>query len=87
MGIRLWHVDARLLYSKSTVFNANSFTTNPKIEGYKVIQMMSNTYYGIQGRDYISQLGSSYADYNILQLIRNDEIETGRPLNNLDSFL
>lgn len=86
LGIRLWHVDARLLYSKSTAFNPNSFTTNPKIEGYKVIEMMSNTYSGIQGRDYISQLGSAYADYNILQLIRNDEIETRRPLNNFDSF-
>ena len=75
-GIRLWHVDARLLEVK----NHRIVDFSNKIEDGKQYTMaMSNTYYGSQGRDYISSLGKDYADYNILQLIRNNKKETYQP--------
>lgn len=85
-GIRLWHVDARLIYSEGSTFSANKVTTNPKKEGCKVLEMMSNTYYSSESLAYITKLGSSYADYNILQLIRNDELETYKPSSVLDKY-
>lgn len=85
-GIRLWHVDARLIFTTSTSFKASDVTTNPAKSGVKVVEMMSNSYYSAQSISYISRLGSSYADYNILQLIHNDELETYKPTSSLDSF-
>ncbi len=73
VGVRMWHVDARLLYgnSYSEIHSGNYITTNPCIEGYKVTHMMSNSY-GERGSD----LGPEYDKYNILELIRNDVNET-----------
>lgn len=84
-GIRVWHVDARLLYN-AHMKDATNVTCDPKTTNGKVIHMMSNTYYGTNGRSYISTLGSSYANYNILQLIRNEETETYQPHNHFDKF-
>ncbi|NLB49015.1 MAG: hypothetical protein GX813_04175 [Erysipelotrichia bacterium] len=70
-GIRLWHVDARLLYSRTGSLNPNNFTTNPKSDVYKMAMMMSNTYAPAKS-GYLSPLGTTYADYNLLHLIRND---------------
>ena len=75
-GIRLWHVDSRLLYKSGNWSNwsANKITTDPSISGNVVTMMMSNTYYydySSSGR--ISPLGQSYANYNQLQLIRNNK--------------
>lgn len=73
-GIRLWHIDARLLHveSKSSydyVYSASNITTNPNYNSnYGVYHAMSNTY---NDADYGSVLGSSYYKYNILELIRN----------------
>ncbi len=68
-GIRLWHIDARLI----SVDSADSYdwSTNPNDGG--VMHAMSNTY---EGSDHSSPLGDGYYDYNILQLIRNDTSET-----------
>ena len=85
-GIRLWHVDARLIYAEGSSFSANNVTSKPDISGCKVLEMMSNSYYSAQSTSYISRLGSSYADYNILQLIRNDELETYRPSSSIDKY-
>lgn len=85
-GIRLWHVDARLIYSEGSSFSSTKITTKPDISGCKVLEMMSNSYYSAQSTAYISRLGSSYADFNILQLIRNDELETYRPSSSIDKF-
>ena len=78
-GIRLWHIDARLAgYKGEDRYGNPQFvalnTTDPRTAQYPVIAMMSNTYSG-GGEDsegYISPLGESYADYNLLQMIRND---------------
>ena len=77
-GIRVWHVDARLLYSRTGEWSANNVTTNPKETGGRVTLMMMNTYYDNteQSLAYCSPLGASYANYNLLQLIRNDKTAT-----------
>ena len=74
-GIRLWHVDARLLYKSGdySSWSASKVTTNPSIANNKVNFMMSNTYYDYSTTGRISPLGSSYANYNELQLIRNNK--------------
>lgn len=78
-GIRLWHVDARLLSvdkETGTVINyATKVTPNSSY-----VHAMSNTYYKANhtSESYISPLGKDYANYNILQLIRNNKNATYR---------
>ncbi len=71
-GIRVWHVDARLTYWNGYSWST-SLTSNPR-KGY-VYQAISNTYYDSEkdNKDAISVLGTDYADYNILELIRSDD--------------
>ena len=82
-GIRVWHVDARLLYTRTGEWSANNVTTNPKETGGRVTLMMMNTYYDNteQSLAYCSPLGVNYANYNLLQLIRNDKTATYKPKN------
>lgn len=84
-GIRLWHVDARLLYTNSGEFSAYKTTTNPKIMTGRVAMMMSNTYAGGDADDYCSVLGTSYANYNLLQMIRNNTSANYKPKDSLSS--
>jgi len=82
-GIRLWHVDSRLVYSttESGSFRYSKRTTDPTCEdGYGVYYMMSNSY-----NQNGSVLGSSYYNYNILQLIHNDDEETYKPTGSLSA--
>ena len=76
-GIRLWHVDARLAYMKyDGNFKPSQLTSNARYSGgYGVATAFSNSY----GGDHISVLGSSYTDYNLLQLVRNNASATYRP--------
>ena len=69
-GCRVWHIDARLAYTTNYSFSSAQLTTNPEIPGYKVEFAMSNTYYK-DSNSRIGVLGKNYADFNILQLIRN----------------
>ena len=69
-GCRVWHVDARLAYTTSYSFISTQLTTNPEIPGNKVEFAMSNTYYK-DSNSRISVLGKNFADFNLLQLIRN----------------
>ena len=87
VGIRIWHVDGRLVYSKNEYnISDKNITTNPLIDGYKVWNMMSNTYYDSRlGDGYGSPLGKSYMDYNELQLIRNDTKTTYKDKNHFSS--
>ena len=81
-GIRVWHVDARLLYTSTGAFSANKITTNPSISSGRVVLLTSNTY--DDGDDYTAaylsplaqdpsdpNYNKKYAEYNLLQLIRN----------------
>ena len=80
-GIRLWHVDARLVkYDRYS--GQYSLTSNPPSQSNEVKMAMSNTYdNGSINEEYLSPLGSSYYNYNILQLIRNNTS------SNVNSFL
>ena len=72
LGIRLWHVDARLAYFQGNEVITNEMYNDPTNPDYKVNHAFSNTY---EDRDYGSVLGkynSQFYYYNILQLIRND---------------
>ena len=82
VGIRLWHVDARLTTYTGSSWST-SLITNPTA-GY-VSHAMSNTYYKSAVKDYCSVLGSGYYDYNILQLIRNNKSATYQPTDDLSS--
>ena len=65
---------------------ADHVTTNPFIEGYKVWNMMGNTYYSSTlGETKGSPLGKDYMDYNELQLIRNDVEVTYKDENTFNS--
>jgi len=77
IGIRLWHVDARLTNSELTT----SLFSN--VNQYKGVGFaMSNSY---NDKNYGSKLGSEYYNYNILQLIRNDYNETYQPKSRFTS--
>lgn len=84
-GIRVWHVDARLAkYS----YGSYALTSNPPSNYNRVTMAMSNTYQGGNlgsSTDYLSPLGSSYYNMNILQLIRNDNSATYKPTQNFKS--
>jgi len=68
-GIRLWHIDARLVS-----YTTYDWSTNPNDGG--VMHAMTNTYNNDNDNGHVSPLGEEYYDYNILQLIRNDTSET-----------
>ena len=79
-GIRLWHVDARLLYTSDNTFSATRVTKDPNC-GKRVKTMMTNTYNdGVVSLDYLSQLSvrepeeDRYSNYNLLELIRNNTV-------------
>ena len=76
-GIRLWHVDSRLTEFKQPMPAIPKFYTNATKSNVQLA--MSNTYYSSETADRISVLGKSYADYNILQLIRNNTGESYKP--------
>lgn len=78
-GIRVWHIDARLVQWSNTLGWVSTMFTNPT-KG-NVYHAMVNTYAGV-GR--ISPLGSAYVNYNLLQLIRNDTDVDYKPLNHLE---
>ena len=93
-GIRVWHVDARLLYPE-TLFGGKyryreDFVTTVSTfsNTYGVTLMMSNTYYKAgAGNEYISPLGQTYSDYNILQLIRHSTDYTDKvPCKSANTF-
>lgn len=84
IGIRLWHVDARLLYG---LYNdATKFTCDPTFKSSKIMHMMSNTYSGGSAKGYTTPLGGNYTKFNLLQLIRNEETETYQPHNSFDKY-
>ncbi|NLV29201.1 MAG: hypothetical protein GXY57_03495 [Erysipelotrichaceae bacterium] len=82
-GIRVWHVDARLTRYVYGSYSSN-FVNNPTAGN--VYHAMSNTYYSSpEDLDYISPLGQTYANYNLLQLIRNNTSVGYTPTTNLSS--
>lgn len=81
-GIRLWHVDGRLLCADSREESARISMATYITKGKYYTHTMSNTYYDENdetSQSYISPLGKQYADYNILQLIRNNRTDNYYP--------
>lgn len=73
VGIRMWHVDARLTYatsSSSYYMDKNNITTNPWISGYKTDYLMFNSF--VSSMEYFAE----YTEYMTLQLIRNNKTVT-----------
>lgn len=93
VGIRMWHVDARLAWTKdykygAPNYHASQLTTDPYYgdSATYLTQAFTNTC-GV-GEDgdaegYCSVLGKSYYFYNLLQLIRNDKSATYKSDDNL----
>ena len=80
MGIRLWHVDDRLFYSSGRSFK---FTTNPSDKSHPVQEAFTNTFDdGTEDTEaYLSPLGSSYYNFNQLQIIHNNRNITYKTTN------
>lgn len=75
-GIRLWHIDARLLNFVSYSSFDSKYITDPTAHsGYGVYWLESNSY----GGNSASFAGKEYYNYNTLQLIRNNRVETYTP--------
>ena len=100
-GIRLWHVDARLLYKSSTnsfdKLNSSKITTDPKISGNRVTGMLTDTYNdGYVDMDSLSPLAErnpeadQYSNLKLLELVRNSTtlsyLKTKQNMNNLSLF-
>ena len=87
-GIRLWHVDARLVYSATGTFDSKRMTTNPNVTNGGVALAMKNTYYDGKNDSsgYLSVLGSGYYNFNLLQMIRNDKDATYYPSKDKDAL-
>ncbi len=82
-GIRVWHVDARLLevaqISGNKVYFKDELTSNVNA-GLGIELAMSNSYEG----DHVSYI-SSFRNYNLLQYIRNNALETYTPVSSISS--
>lgn len=79
VGVRVWHVDARLIYTNGYKVDPNNVTNNPYDPRGRVLHMMANSYPG-SSTDRIP-LGESYGYYNLLQLIRNNTSVNYVPTN------
>ena len=100
-GIRLWHVDARLLYKSSSnpfdTYSSTKVTNDPLISGNKVRGMFTNSYNdGIVGMESLSPLADRnpssdhYSDFKLLELVRNSTtisyLKTKEVMNSLSLF-
>ena len=76
-GIRVWHVDARVVgWQGPSRDDVLPSTLGSNIElSVKVLQAFKNTYYSSDeyNNSYGSPLGAAYSEYNMLQVIRNSE--------------
>ena len=76
-GIRVWHVDARVIgWMGGTMYNVEPSTLGSNINlVYPILHAFRNTYYSANEstNGYASPLGAAYSEYNLLQLIRNSE--------------
>lgn len=98
-GIRLWHVDARLTYSRykssSWVYSEELINHPDQIptekENSRILTAFTNTYYldsETNNNSYCSPIGSidsKYYNYNLLELIRKTPLKSDYPLGVLSS--
>lgn len=78
VGIRLWHVDARLVHYTSSLSEESIVKTTTTHPGGSFTHLVKNdTYDGTNESSY--PLGLDYADYNLLQLIHKSGVDTYKP--------
>ena len=88
VGIRLWHVDARLAVctgqdSYGDLIYAQSLVSDPTTRStYGIAHAMSNST-GSARNGYYSALGSTTENYSLLQLIRNDSSASYKSKNTI----
>ena len=70
-GVRLWHVDARLIQIQNVHGQFGNLTTNPLSGNYGVIHATNNTTYTTSENNRAINYAGSY-EYNMNHLIRND---------------
>ena len=84
VGIRLWHVDARLFRRSDQTLR---FYNDPSVG--QVVVSFTNTYYkNPEDIEYMTELYETdhrYGELNLLQLIRNDELATYHPTDRLSN--
>lgn len=93
-GIRVWHVDARLVgITSQGQFGEETITTNcyvGKSAGYRgITHAFSNTYATDGHGSYFTQIDQDYQNYNLVQYIRKDTRYDYRPrgaMNNNNMF-
>ena len=88
-GIRVWHVDARLVATDNRGYLKSGTYTNPLMGN--VYHAMSNSYDdGYISESRLSPLGSDYYNYNVLQVIKNSSSATYKEstgITNSDLFI
>ena len=78
VGIRLWHVDARLVHYTSSLSEENIVKKTTTHPGGSFTHLVTNdSYDGTNESSY--PLGLDYADYNLLQLIHKSGVDTYKP--------
>ena len=77
VGVRVWHVDARLLKLVNPKSTDNIVFSTQQCPGYTVDTVNTNTSY--DGTNESSFYFLDFADYNILQLIRKAGCDTYKP--------
>ena len=98
-GIRLWHVDARLIAPygigrDGALYREKDIVNSVTIKGsYGLSQLLTNTSYSEDfakdNSEYLSKLGGKYYDYRLLELIRNNDTSRknkNNPLSENDLF-
>ena len=93
VGVRLWHVDARLAYKLGRGYDydysPNQITNQVDTNYFYNMLCRNNTYQRGKSADYFSPLvntpGYSFEDYRLLQLIRNGDTRATRVSQDLDS--
>lgn len=80
-GIRLWHVDARLMRAISDTSWSTDLYTDPTVG--LVNHAFANSYSGNYVTEYTGVSNAKY--YNLLQLIRNNTSTTYKPTDELSS--
>ena len=91
VGIRLWHVDARLSYTVDNFFNfSEELTSNAKCGKKNLTTIFSNTYINESPLEahvsYLAKKNPNYQYFKLLSLVRNDKNATSIFARNQDNL-
>ncbi len=91
VGIRLWHVDARLSYTVDNFFNfSEELTSDAKCGKKNLTTIFSNTYINESPLEahvsYLAKKNTNYQYFKLLSLVRNDKNATSIFVRNQDNL-